>query len=786
MGVYDNKFKPGSTKPKPSKESKPLSPEGLGERETAGSTVGSGGLLRLNDSKSKGFLKKTFWGTKRRRQATIGGSITGFLIGGGLLGLVTIGGPGFEIIHLAQLLEQFHMGNQKNLQDSEFVKMIRLAKNIPNGTIERSRMGYLGNKVADYYEGKLNASGLTSTYTKRYGLFDGYKVDTTEFGDLQGEELKSAIAEKYGIPTDAIVSGNEITGSSLTASDMVIEAASLKFRQTYLLNYDMLKQADLNGISAAIGARFMCKRASCDWHPFSNLIGSNLKRKVEEWLNTKQTEDATGETPITGEDSTPPPSKDSTGAAADTANQSTIDTSTASIEKAAKDSSGNPKTILSFKKSLAKKFTLGGLSIIGVLCILKSLNNQIDKIKETEIVLPLIRMGMQVISEGNQIMSGQGFNVNEVNAISSQLNGVDSTGKTTNWYDSQSIQANLGHPNIGEAPNPTLTSIGKGSPFSWINDIPGIGAACSTVGQIVGGVVSFALDWEGVPALLQGIAKGVVVGSAQSAVINSASGQTANWLAGQPVNTAAVGASFGNSVDYGAALAANQQAVESGGSQLSSQSVGQLQSSNTYAYTKEFQQHSLSYRMFSVDDPRSFISNVLADIQPSVSANITSFFSSLFNISSTFSKISSVTFKSVYAQSTTSGYNYGFPTYGFSEQDLNNPINQNPFENARYVTKNLLNNSTYISKAQSCFGVDIQNTDGRWNVTSSSGQQVNPYSSTYGGNGCNEQAPSDCTGNSSDSCNWLRVRLFILDTETMNSMACYAGGSQSCSDIGFN
>jgi hypothetical protein len=78
-----------------------------------------------------------------------------------------------------------------------------------------------------------------------------------------------------------------------------------------------------------------------------------------------------------------------------------------------------------------------------------------------------------------------------------------------------------------------------------------------------------------------------------------------------------------------------------------------------------------------------------------------------------------------------------------------------------------------------------------WDVTNdSSTTNADPYGVGYSNNNCAITAPPDCTNDNSDGCNWLRVRMFIMDTETMNSMGCYSGDSdvsnEACSDIGFS
>jgi hypothetical protein len=110
------------------------------------------------------------------------------------------------------------------------------------------------------------------------------------------------------------------------------------------------------------------------------------------------------------------------------------------------------------------------------------------------------------------------------------------------------------------------------------------------------------------------------------------------------------------------------------------------------------------------------------------------------------------------------------------------------------VVQDLLNSAagqSYIQKASDCFGVTIApDSSGLWDVTAPAGSpDVNPYDNNpdgYSSKDCDTPAPADCTNDTSDACDWLRVRFFVLDTETMNSMSCYEGDDEACTDVGFD
>jgi hypothetical protein len=785
-----------------------------------------------------GRAKKFFWGSKRRKQASVGGGLAAGGVTGGVLLLTLFGGTGFQFIHLSQLLEKFHFGSQQNLQDGQFVKMVRYATDIPKGAIERTRMGFVGNQFANYYERQLNASGLTSSYSDRFGLLDGYVIDSSKIPEVDGleegsDEWKAAIADKFGVEPQTLgsIEGHG-TIPGVDADDVwVLNVAKLKFRETYSLNYNVLREAGLDKMSAAIGARLFCVRADCDWHPLSN-VASNLKRKVgeknkatspedeeeeaaSEAANDDLTAEATGQDPAVAADNGSNPNNSDPDESTDTSDKKLIDGAVTAENAGAEAANKNVGLLSSFGTSI-KGTLLGGVAAIGVLCTLHSFNSQVDQLKETEVILPLIRMAMQAISLGNQIMNGQDVNTYEMNDLSSELYGKDSAGNNTSWIDAASIQSNLGNQG-GVAPDSTLKSISSGSPFAFIDSIPGINAVCSTVGQAASGVLGFALDLTGVGGIIDSIVSGIAKGTIQGVAVSQVSSTAAQWLAGKPINVAAQGADYGSDLDFGAQAAASQQAISSAGTALNPSQAAEINGNDQLTYNLEVNSQSLSTKLFSVDDPSSLVSDIFADSQPSITGNIDMLFSHFTNIASSIAHIPDLFIKSVDAASTTNtgSYSYPFSTYGFSEEDIDNPAVANPYINNCYVIgcpadpsagvsqpiNGILtgtpnggpadsNGASYISRAESCFGVTIaEDSGGYWDVTApANGPNINPYASNYPSI-CGEQAPADCTVSAvanSDPCNWLRIRFFILDTETQNSMGCYAGDDESCSDVGFN
>jgi hypothetical protein len=394
-------------------------------------------------------------------------------------------------------------------------------------------------------------------------------------------------------------------------------------------------------------------------------------------------------------------------------------------------------------------------------------------------------MGIESLAVGSQIKSGNNVNLDELSAMSTQLSGKDSSGKVSSWSQSQSIQANLGNPNTGVAPNSTLRSIGGNTnPFSFLdsNSIGGvINTACSGIVQYSLMAFTFFTDFTGIGFIVNTVTT-LVTSQLAGPVIDTVS----HWMAGSAVDVAAVGADYGNAIDYGTTLASNQQSLMAGGEQLTTAQVAANNQVVNSISQKEFSQQPVYAQLFNLSDSRSIISKMADNLSPSYKATFANMFSYVLGSGkNAISGVASLFSTKTLAASNTP-YDYGFNIVGYSQQDAINPAVTDPYLNADYVVNNLVTNKKLIDNAKKCFGVNIsQDANLNWNVTSdSSASNLNPYTKDYQGNGCNMTAPADCNSNSSDACNWLRLRYFIIDTETMNSMGCYAGDTQACIDSG--
>jgi len=745
-------------------------------------------------------------GRLSRRRAAVGGGAIGALLVTGAILFTSVSGP-LELVHFAQILTRFHFTNQSDAQDGRFLKEVRFYKYAKDGHLEKTRLSRFANAWASKYEERLSGSGLASAYSPVFQNFDGYKIDKSKFKNADGtqmndEDIKTAIKDKYGVE---VIDGNTLKHNPGLKGELVVSSRDLSPLENVKLTYNLLRSEGLNKLSAANGARLLIVRDGVTYHPIKN-----LKTKGETQLELKkavnQTEqqaiDQGSTTEITANDTTladenAPPDKKASAASGTSSADQTIQEGK-NLDKALTSGEGDAavaKSALSLKSGL-----VNGALIYGTACILNSFNEKAPELKQEQVIKPLIRLAAWTIAAGEEVRSGQPpGDIQTLGVLSQQLDGVDSSGKKTSWVDGASIQSNLGNPGKGVQPDSTLKSIGTNQvPFPFLQPYQGaIHVACSPV--FSGAALAISFFGGEILAPLTEAFKGAV----QTIVLDKA---IALWVGGHAINPSPVGADRGLAADFGSALAANEQAVASGGTVLNTSQQSALLEQTNEESQAEFNSHSIAYRLFNTQDQRTAISKLIDNSSPSVSENIAKVGSAFLNIGHLFGSLGSLF--STKAQAASQPYNYGFPIYGFSSSELNDAKFENPYQNACYVVGGCTDPDTgqattgflgidpatnaasadgqnYISKAKDCFGVDIgPDANGDWGVTSSANSAPELYNNDASSK---HSYPGDCSAPSGlDATNWQRLRFFILDTESAESMSCYQGDSEACTNIGYN
>jgi hypothetical protein len=712
--------------------------------ESAGDDDDRLGKGFTGNTSSTGGGRRRFKITKKR--AVIGFGTSTFIAV--VFGALSITQGPLEFIHIAQLLDKFHFSSQQDAQDGRLMKIARYIKDPAKP--QNTRLGIVGTAVANKLDTKIkDATGLSSDFDPNSGRFKGYTLDRNHenFKNLNDEELKTKLAETYGIDKSSVT----ISGGTASFNPDTGGLNSIKsYRTQTRVARGMLRQAGYSKVSSYVHARVLTKRAGWTFHPIKKLDAAIQAKTLEGGKK-----------------------------ALDKLKQTFRSDELQSIEgsgAAPADPVGKEKT----KSSLKAKLAGGGAAAVAVLCTMKTVDDSIVQERQAKVVLPMMKMAGQVISLGSQAQSGQDISALQLGQYKDLLDKKDDKGNVTStWNQAQSVQAELGHPNTGTDIPKSGQVFDKGTPFDFLNGplFAPLGTACGILGSLPAQIISAVLA----PAqfLVQSLAGDQVFSA------------LADWLSGSPIDPLSGGADWGNFVNYGARLSASDQFASAGGVPLGKSDQIVLKSSENALDNADFQSHNIAYRVFNPYDSRTLASQII-DNQGATNAtqkvammahNFSSIFTNVLKIPA------SLLAGTVHAAPSTYDY-HGMKKVGFTPAELADPKFNNPNENACAVVggtgcpgNGIFDDpskaSQYTDLASKCFGDTISGdpTTG-WNIEFNT-TSVNMYDPSY--------PEGDCKKNDLE---WQRVRFWIIDTATIEGYDCYQGDTptsdKSCTDSGFD
>ncbi len=755
----------------------------IGSKEE--SLIGGGQLGKgFNDKDTSGsfFSTKRFSFGKWTRKKSAAVAVTIAVGGGGIFGLSVVQGP-MQLVHFSQLLQKFHLQAREDETNSRVVRMGRYMYHLQRdgSGVQNTRLGTLGNKYADRIEKKMNRAGLQTAYTEKSGYRVGYIVDPDNLAgtnleqyrtydskgkidyDRTTKRVEAAIQrefKEYGVKTQTLNDGTVFFNSN-----------DEKFFSSMKLQKYILNKAGYSKSVSALNARVMGKRAGLTWHPIKKLDrklalkGEDAYKKWREDRKSSVTGDGEGVSARSGVDATEdtPDSEEADANAADQTRQEAA----GDLEDAG-NSEGSERAgkIEALQNNKGFRAGAGIAAVTGLLCLVKDVNDGAQKVKEKKVIAPAMKIAGDYLAVGSQVQSGHDIDMTQAGYFVKQMNGKDSSGKKTSWTSSATTRAELGKEG-GVPPSDTLKTIGQGGPFDSFLDKDGVkqivGGACSTLGKIVAGGIGLL---TGPISFVVSTGVGVFAGPV---VMN----QLVDWVSGSPLNPIPVGADLGSTGNYGGKLLARQEGISMGGRDLTKQESTERRLGIEMNSEQEMSTKNIAYRLFNTNDYRSVASQTI-DSQALTPQGLASTITSPFKaFGSAFSKLSTPK-----ALAAGSSYDYGFSDVGFSEAELNNDKVENPFKSANEVIKNILPaHPEYIERAKKCFGVEVDSSS--YDVTS-----------FQAGTPTIEATKSDdCTDKSDD---YLQFRMYVLDSLTMTSLACYeaddskpedAEGTQACQDL---
>lgn len=710
-------------------------------------------------------------------------SVAALLGGGGLSGVIVAGfmaAQPFQVVHFAQVLNQFHFFSQEDAGDSRNGRFMQYFRKHPS----RGNHGILGNRIADRFEKKLTSTGVDFSFENPNTPGQNMATVQTMKVDLDNPKAQNVISdlEKRGVQINP-------DGTVRLRGAGSSKAARQAIRST-------VREAGYGKISGAMRSRVLIKRAGVNFSPLNNFLrekGESLsdyrKRRSEKRATEVRNGAESPEFTARGE------------ANVDENGETTPNTENDRVASEATESFRNAEADVDAEVSrLRSKVTrnVGVASgLVALACTAREVNAKAGILQYENVVVPLMRFAWEFKATASNVMLGQRvvdgqptFNMDEVSEMTERLSEVVEkveldnndqpvkTGETyiSTWQQAESIRAEQGQ--AGGIPPEEIIKPGddpKSIPFTaWIDSIKGISLACSTAGGfILTGVelvVGVATGGAATVAT-QAIKSAILQGGMKAAGIDPLN-TFIEWIArktvGAEIDVDKKGANAGNMANFGERLAANNVAIASGGSKLTTKQVRELDKEKDVAIRLDLKNKSFFARMLDLKEPNSVASLALLRSGNFISKDTTIAWVKQLPLTSLRSPSQNVA--SAFTQRTyaSSNYDYGFSEYGFTQEELDSERYEDPYANAEIVEANIHGKGgRWDEEFSECFGVSVAET----------GALVVADKSYY-------EIPDLCSDR--DNEDLTRYRFYLLDTLTVKTMECYEGiDNTACAEIGF-
>lgn len=723
--------------------------------------------FKPEDFDDKRFGKLRFKVANRRRTVFGIGAVGG--IGSLFFAFSVAQGP-FEAIHYAQILQQFHGGENEEFMDgrtSRFMRGIRtyLATGAIGAGTAQSRLGRIGNRYANRWEDRLNReSGLRSVFDETTGNFQGYEIvdDKRATRFLAEQNFKSGTdANTLDRPPTTGVSFDG-DNNLIRGSGRFIDLRDLSYRKRRVFTRVVTKGTHTRKITGALASRTLIKRYGIDFHPLKNLrrkatqnlVDWHRDRKSDKSDELKEGIDTGDKGRLAGQDNT-----DQDGNTRNTDGPASDGNDVIDQSKATKGKGPNAK------KSLVSRLTRGGLLVaLGqALCVINDFDSQIEDYQFEAVVKAATRMGGNRITVGNQIMSNVDTTVDEVSVEKDLLYDDEDQ---LSYVFNKPWQAMFGQPQTG-VDTPDDNRLGDADQTPWLFDIVGrlpfLDQVCG-LQDVASNIPLLGDALELTDSVVQG-AIDTALSATTGATMDEFLMGVVKFFADDAVDVLAEGPYRAVIEDPGARWMFNDAAAAFGSGELSNPEAVELAQEVKESIRIDQQNKTYFARLLDVKDANSVVAGIMRETPDSPVQAIaamfkapTKFFSSLFAPASAFEA---------------GAYDYGFSKFGFSAAEQNDDRFENPFENARIVEHEIGLAELNAEWGDKCFGMQIDPETG----------------GMIFGEGLNlEKVPDECRTDDNndgieDNTELLRYRFYIADTIAEHTLACYEGEQTSCDQI---
>lgn len=712
----------------------------------------SAGIATGNPATFARGAKNFFWGSKKRKRATVGSSIGGVVVGGGVFVIVLLSGPA-QLVQLSHMLQKNFTGTN-NTSSSRANVILRSAGAQDLG---ETRVGIIQRQYLRSSLANLSELGI-DLRANRVGGFEGGTIDAKKLANkypalenMSPEEQKAWIADRLKIPVGKI---------SIRGGAYSINGADFSIRETRGLLGNVVSLDDNGPAISAANKRLLRIYFGADslFHPFSKALQQKLNN-ADTALKKKQA------------------FEDDQKSQAEP-----IEAKAAAAEEHTKS-----------EASKTNSFTTRALTYTSGVCFVRSTADDLITINRYRVVLPAAVAAVSFIAIGSQIQSGQDVSMKEAGAATDSLTNAQGQ----NVWQGQALQVTAGTPSPS---GPDLSSdyrqaFSNKTTASRITDIANTslggaavaGAACSTLGTVVQVVVSLAqyVASAGAEIATDGAVSPLVYGSLVARFTESAAFQAVGMhflqqfilsktATGTLAKDAFSGPVGGNLLAYGAREAANIGSIAEGGIALTGSETSKLAVQQQQHDQQQFRSESFFARTFDIYDYRSLAGRLADSIRPSYTANVASAVGGFQNIGgSLLGNLSSIFLPKSQAANQ---YDWGFPEYNIPKQLLNDADLSDVPKYQRELTP-VLDSSVgqqYIDKSMTCFGNKVSKDSGVWDIQHD--HDVNPQDQDY----------IDANCNSLSDPIWNRMIMFNVDTFTADAMACFKfNDDTACTAIGF-
>ncbi len=688
------------------------------------------------------------FGSKKKKAGA--GGIVGVIAAVFMFGAFIGVGP-LKIIHLSQILQKAHFGNE-NDSSIGMRGLIRFAR---TGNIGETRVGALGSAMVKRTTAKLTVAGFDFGETnKMTNGIRGVTVDTdvnkNTIGIATMEERKASFLKNYPF---------------LDATDVDIDGKFLKIKLDPS-TFNGSKIVDLfytTSIREAADGTLLNALRIREFKIFYNQPG--LLSPVTRYFKTKQERLANNRS-----------DRQKAKAAAKAAGeeryakfkQSKVGIKGAAAKAGLKETLNSKRTGL----SIALTFTAAA-------CIIREIRGFSTQADRADVALATVETTHQM---------AKGANVTDGRLLAADPGDwgyalEDDTGRDV--FGGRALQALSGKvkpsgEDLSDEEKGIFSLKGQ-SDVDAIADSVG-DTVCSTPGLIAQGILGVGLIWAAPPV---GWTAKVLIAGSSAAATTVVLGQVMNRAekaAADKVTFEAplAGPRGGNVLAWASKAGAGTAARSVGGIERTPAASAVLEKEQKLASQQEFRAKSFSGRIFDVYDHRSVASSFIDSSSTDPGQNITNIATSLANIN-TFATGLFPAFSPV-AHAAGPDYDWSaLPDYGIPGDLFDDPAYQDPYDNADKAAGILSSTGDkYPKRALNCFGVIISKDSGLWDVVPD--DETDPRSPEYRDGKCDDLSDP----------NWKRIILFVFYTGKMKEVTCYDGNPDdpdtiaTCKELGYD